>query len=45
MYKRYQYFAAHGEIKWTNWFKISSAATHPKWQLRGKLLNEYKNNL
>lgn len=40
-FKRYQYFARDG-IKWTNWFKVSDTTIEEKWQLKNKLLCEYK---
>ena len=39
MEKRYQYFTRDG-IEWTPWFKYDGEQF--KWQLKGKLLNEYK---
>lgn len=39
MLKRYQQFTKNGK-EWTNWFKTTETPT--KWQLKGKLLNEYK---
>lgn len=39
--KRYQYIGPKG-IKWTQWFRIPDDAPQPKWQLKGKLLNEYR---
>ena len=41
MQKRYQYYAQDG-IKWTKWFKISDDYPRDKWQLKNKLLNEYR---
>lgn len=38
-YKRYQYYSSNG-IEWTPWFKYDGEQF--KWQLKGKLLNEYK---
>ena len=38
--KRYQYYSRNG-IVWTEWFN-SKAAVEEKWQLKGKLLNEYR---
>lgn len=38
-YKRYQYYSAQG-IKWTDWFPYEGP--QEKWQLKNKLLNEYK---
>jgi hypothetical protein len=38
---RYQYYAKDG-IKWTKWFPISSKSIREKWQLKGKLKNEYR---
>lgn len=39
MLKRFQYFSKDG-IVWTDWFKCKSSDN--KWQLKNKLLNEYK---
>ena len=39
MYKRYQYYSSDG-IKWTKWFETKYS--DDKWQLKGKLKNEYK---
>lgn len=44
MYKRFQYFTKNG-IKWSEWFKVSVNAPKTKWQVKGKLLNEYKQTL
>lgn len=41
--KRYQYYSKEG-IKWTNWFPLFEGAKRPKWQVKDKLLNEYKND-
>ena len=38
--KRYQYYTRNG-IVWTEWFN-SKAIVEEKWQLKGKLLNEYR---
>ena len=40
MQKRYQYYSREG-IAWTPWFKVRTE-TKEKYQLKGKLLNEYK---
>lgn len=40
MQKRYQYYSKEG-IKWTSWF-IVRTSTQTKYQLKPKLLNEYK---
>ena len=40
IYKRYQYWSRDG-IVWTDWFKWNSDL-RDKWQLKNKLLNEYK---
>lgn len=40
IYKRYQYYSRDG-IVWTDWFKWNSTI-RDKWQLKNKLLNEYK---
>ena len=37
--KRYQMFTKNG-IVWSEWFNWSG--TEEKWQLKGKLLNEYR---
>lgn len=42
MFKRFQYFSKDG-IKWTNWFVCKR--DDEKWQMKNKLLNEYKDNL
>lgn len=39
-YKRFQYYSKEG-IKWSNWF-IWDSTLMDKWQLKDKLLNEYK---
>lgn len=39
MYKRFQYFSNSG-ISWTSWFECKYS--DEKWQLKNKLLNEYK---
>ena len=41
-YKRYQYYATNGEIKWTKWFEHLFSNNTPKHQYDKKLLNEYK---
>lgn len=38
-WKRYQTFTRNG-LEWCKWFKYESG-TLEKWQLKGKLLNEY----
>ena len=38
--KRYQYYTRNG-IVWTEWFN-SKVIVEEKWQLKGKLLNEYR---
>ena len=40
IYKRYQYYGKNG-ITWTDWFKWDSDL-QDKWQLKNRLLNEYK---
>ena len=40
--KRYQYYSKEG-IMWTEWFPWESTI-RDKWQLKNKLLNEYKEN-
>lgn len=40
MLKRYQKFTKNGK-EWTQWFETIETPT--KWQLKNKLLNEYKN--
>lgn len=40
IFKRYQYYSNEG-IKWTEWFPWDSELTE-KFQLKNKLLNEYK---
>lgn len=39
MWKRYQYYSSEG-IKWTKWFECKY--DNGKWQLKNKLLNEYR---
>lgn len=39
-YKRYQYYSKDG-IVWTDWFVYDSEYKE-KWQMKNKLLNEYK---
>lgn len=39
--KRYQRFTREG-IEWSKWF-IYRSTYLPKWQLKNKLLNEYRN--
>ena len=42
--KRYQYLTSQG-VKWTPWFdfkKGNSIKGLEKWQVKGKLLNEYR---
>lgn len=39
MMKRYQYWSREG-IQWTDWFPYDGERY--KWQLKNKLLNEYK---
>lgn len=39
-YKRYQFYGKNG-IEWTDWFPWNSNSRE-KWQLKNKLLNEYK---
>ena len=46
--KRFQYWS-RGEILWTDWFnyredngQLHSLQTEEKWQLKNKLLNEYR---
>ena len=39
--KRYQYYSNEG-IKWTEWFNCSKFSVGEKWQMKGKLLNEYR---
>lgn len=41
MKKRYQYYSKDG-IKWTNWFNVPNNTVKEKYQINGKLLNEYK---
>lgn len=38
-YKRYQYWSSEG-IQWCDWFPYDGEKY--KWQLKNKLLNEYK---
>lgn len=40
IYKRYQHYGKQG-IEWTPWFPINGKEM-PKYQLKPKLLNEYK---
>lgn len=40
IYKRYQYYGPKG-IEWTDWFPWEHTS-RDKWQLKNKLLNEYK---
>ena len=37
---RYQYYSQDG-IKWTKWFDWNYSV-EKKWQMQGKLLNEYR---
>lgn len=39
--KRYQYWSKDG-IKWTDWFNIRADIPEEKWQVKNKLLNEYR---
>lgn len=39
-WKRYQYYTRTGK-EWSKWFRYSGDCAE-KWQLKGKLLNEYK---
>ena len=39
-FKRYQCYT-RGGIVWTDWFRWTGK-DNPKWQLKGKLLNEYE---
>lgn len=46
--KRYQYYSKNG-IRWTSWrnfcdddAELSRLQSEEKWQLKNKLLNEYK---
>ena len=39
--KRFQYWSKDG-IKWTDWFNIPMNAPEEKWQVKNKLLNEYR---
>ena len=41
LWKRYQRFTKDG-IVWTRWFEVQENAEREKWQLKNKLLNEYK---
>lgn len=41
MLKRYQRYTKNG-IEWTPWFEVPDDVDKEKWQLKGKLLNEYK---
>ena len=41
MEKRYQFIGRGGKVCWTKWFKYNSDYC-PKWQLEGKLKNEYR---
>ena len=41
MEKRYQYYGPNREIKWTDWFPYRRPEQE-KWQVKNKLLNEYK---
>lgn len=43
MKKRYQFRTKNG-IEWTNWFNWNSTL-RDKWQLKNRLLNEYKEDL
>lgn len=40
-FKRYQYYSKEG-VKWTEWFECTPSALTEKWQLKGKLRNEFK---
>lgn len=40
LWKRYQVQGRNG-IEWSRWFKYGGK-TRSKWQLKGKLLNEYR---
>lgn len=42
MEKRFQYYSKNG-IQWTNWFTVKNSEQKEKWQLKNKLLNEYRN--
>lgn len=39
--KRYQYWSKDG-IKWTEWFNVPMDTPEEKWQVKNKLLNEYR---
>lgn len=39
--KRYQYWSKDG-IEWTEWFNVSMKTPEEKWQVKNKLLNEYR---
>ena len=39
--KRYQYWSKDG-IVWTEWFNIPMNTPEEKWQVKNKLLNEYR---
>ena len=39
--KRFQYYGKTG-IEWSKWFVVSDNVIKEKWQLKNKLLNEYK---
>jgi len=41
MQKRYQRYTRNG-IEWSQWFTVPENCEREKWQLRGKLLNEYR---
>ena len=41
MKKRYQYYGKDG-IEWTDWFNQRPGYSKDKWQVKNKLLNEYK---
>lgn len=41
MEKRYQYWSKEG-IKFTNWFPVTDNNTKEKWQVKNKLLNEFR---
>ena len=43
MLKRYQYYSSNG-IRWTEWFTWDSELKE-KYQLKNKLLNEYKESV
>lgn len=42
IYKSYEYYTRDG-IKRTEWFKWDDKYDQPKWQLKNKLRNFYKN--